>query len=170
MVVVIQVGVVVRTVLLPSKAQTCRLEVKMKVSSLAFITTRVWRGLFWQSLTEQPICSLPPSVLPSIPHLLCHNEELPLKLLQAALIATPARLQDKPAQLRLRSQLHLLKQSLEHYSGQIWGKEFWNKDCLCRNTLDEPDEFQLMNLNTCIMHNEQRPKGKRDREETSCHH
>lgn len=102
----------------------------------------------------------PPSLPPSIPHLLCHNEELPLKL----------RLQDKPAQLGLRSQLHLLKQSLEHYGGQIWRKEFGNKDCLCRNTLDETDEFQLMNLNTCIMHNEQGPKGKRDREETSCHH
>lgn len=66
-------------------------------------------------------------------------------MLQAALIATPARLQDKPAQLGLKSQLHLLKQSLEHYSGQIWRKEFWNQDCLCRNTPDEPDyEFKHM--------------------------
>lgn len=35
---------------------------EMKVSSLAFITTRVWRDLFSQALTEQPICSLPPTI------------------------------------------------------------------------------------------------------------
>ena len=43
---------------------------------------------------------------------------------------------------------------------------------LCSNGFcapDEPDEFQLINLNTCIMQSEQRPKGRRDREETSCH-
>lgn len=110
------------------------------------------------------------SPLPSMTHQLCHNGGLSLKLLRAALIATLARLQDKAAQLGLKSQLHLLKQSLWHYSGQIWGEELGNKGFLCSNTSDEPDEFQLMNLNTRNMHNEQRPKGRRDGEETSCHH
>lgn len=121
-------------------------------------------------MTEQRIFWVAPSPLPSIPHRLCHNGGLSLKLLRAALIATLARLQDKAAQLGLKSQLHLLKQSLWHYSGQIWGEEFGNKGFLCSNAPDEPDEFQLMNLNTCIMQSEQRPKGRRDREETSCHH
>lgn len=115
---------------------------------------------------------------PTLPHhpasvhttRLCHNAGLSLKPLRAALIATLARLQDKAAQLGLKSQLHLLKQSLWHYSGQIWEEEFGNKGFLCSNAPDEPDEFQLMNLNTRIMQSEQRPKGRRDREETPCHH
>lgn len=53
--------------------------------------------------------------------------------------------------------------------GKSGGEEFGNKDFLCSNAADEPDEFQLLNLNTCIMQSEQRPKGRRDREETSCH-
>lgn len=170
--VAVQVGVL-RTVLLPSKAPTCRLVVTHRKWSDGIVFSidhnqSVTRPLF--TISDRTTNSFAPSLLSSIPHLLCHNEELPLKMLQAALIATLARLQDERAQLGLKSQLHLLKQSLEQHSGQIWRKEFGHKDCLCCNTLDGPDEIKLMNWNTCIMHNEKRLKGKRDREETSCHH
>jgi len=44
------------------------------------------------------------------------------------------------------------------------------KGACAATTLHGPEEIELLNWSACIMHNEQRPKGGRDREETSCHH
>ena len=76
-----------------------------------------------------------PSLLPSIPHLVCHNEELSLKVHHVALVATPTRLQDEPDQLGLKSLLHL---SFGALLGKSGGKSSGTKTgCAATHWLDQ---------------------------------
>lgn len=99
---------------------------KMKVSSLASITTRVWRGLSLHSLWQSP------TPLPSIPQWLRHNEELPLKAAPSCTYCNTGEVTGQASSTGIKVSVSFVETEFRSITlGKSGGKSFGNKDRLC---------------------------------------